>query len=97
MSEYSKGVRKLKTITNSKIYNMYGPTETTVWSTYAKVTDTENIHIGKPISNTQIYILDKNTEPTPIKAIIINSNKIKIVFKINFNVCNSAIYNQRFF
>lgn len=45
----------------SELWNMYGPTETTVWSAAYRITD-ENapILIGKPIGNTQIYILDNN-------------------------------------
>jgi acyl carrier protein len=46
---------------------MYGPTETTVWSTICEINrETETITIGRPIANTQIYILDQNLEPTPI-------------------------------
>ncbi|NOQ27954.1 MAG: amino acid adenylation domain-containing protein [Bacteroidales bacterium] len=41
----------------SKIYNMYGPTETTIWSTAKDVSGTKVLNIGKPILNTQIYIL----------------------------------------
>jgi amino acid adenylation domain-containing protein/thioester reductase-like protein len=42
------------------LWNMYGPTETTIWSTIYQVTSaTEKIPIGKPIANTQIYILDR--------------------------------------
>ena len=42
-----------------KIYNMYGPTETTVWSTFTELKSDRAINIGKPISNTQIYIIDQ--------------------------------------
>jgi amino acid adenylation domain-containing protein len=49
------------------VWNMYGPTETTVWSTICEINrETETITIGRPIANTQIYILDQNLEPTPI-------------------------------
>jgi amino acid adenylation domain-containing protein len=49
------------------LWNMYGPTETTVWSTCCKlVTVDEKISIGKPISNTYVYILDKYLKPVPI-------------------------------
>ena len=40
------------------VYNGYGPSETTIFSTTANVTDLSQITIGKPISNTQIYILN---------------------------------------
>ena len=48
-----------------KLWNMYGPTETTVWSTCASIESGDNIHVGTPIANTQIYILDPNGNPTP--------------------------------
>ena len=57
---------ELKEITNAKLFNIYGPTETTVWSTYANITDAQDITIGRPIANTQIYILDKYSNPVPI-------------------------------
>lgn len=57
---------KLKKLTKAKIYNMYGPTETTVWSTIKDMTNTDNITIGRPIGNTQVYILDKALNPVPI-------------------------------
>lgn len=49
-----------------ELWNMYGPTETTVWSTCCRVEDPDQIHIGKPIGNTQIYIVDRNLEPMPM-------------------------------
>lgn len=60
---------ELKKYTNASIFNMYGPTETTVWSTIKDLTNTNNITIGKPISNTSCYILDNNLNPTPIGMI----------------------------
>ncbi|MCM1145817.1 MAG: AMP-binding protein, partial [Lachnoclostridium sp.] len=56
---------ELRKYTNAEIFNIYGPAETTVWSTNAKV-ENDNITIGTPISNTQIYILDKTQNPVPI-------------------------------
>ncbi|MCJ8274355.1 MAG: AMP-binding protein, partial [Psychrosphaera sp.] len=49
---------------NSRIYNMYGPTETTVWSSMALLED-DNIHLGRPINNTQFYLLDDNQQLVP--------------------------------
>ncbi|MBC7863036.1 MAG: LLM class flavin-dependent oxidoreductase, partial [Bacteroidia bacterium] len=49
-----------------EIYNMYGPTETTIWSTCTKIErNADKILIGKPIANTQVYILDKNMKLLP--------------------------------
>ncbi|MBL4576124.1 MAG: amino acid adenylation domain-containing protein, partial [Opitutaceae bacterium] len=50
----------------SELWNMYGPTETTVWSTCCRVENPEDIHIGRPIDNMQLYILDRALQPTPI-------------------------------
>ncbi|WP_019912655.1 hybrid non-ribosomal peptide synthetase/type I polyketide synthase [Paenibacillus sp. HW567] len=48
------------------LWNMYGPTETTIWSSVAEITDAGHIPIGKPIDNTQIYILDPDKNPVPL-------------------------------
>ncbi|PSB02088.1 non-ribosomal peptide synthetase [Merismopedia glauca] len=58
----------------SSVWNMYGPTEATVWATTYEVgvqqslVDTQKpaMSIGKPIGNTQIYILDRHLQPVPI-------------------------------
>ncbi|WP_121810359.1 non-ribosomal peptide synthetase [Mucilaginibacter kameinonensis] len=42
-----------------EIWNLYGPTETTIYSTIKQITSDEDITIGKPVANTQIYILDE--------------------------------------
>lgn len=62
-------LKHLKTITKAKIYNMYGPTETTVWSMVKELTLDNEITIGKPIANTQVYILDGNNHSAPIGAV----------------------------
>jgi len=57
------------------VWNVYGPTETTIWSTIYQVTSNEHlgisntVPIGKPIANTQIYILDSNLQTVPIGVI----------------------------
>lgn len=48
-----------------ELWNMYGPTETTIWSTVEKLKPEEPITIGRPVANTQVYILDSNGRPTP--------------------------------
>ena len=59
-------VRELQEITSAEIYNIYGPTEATVWVTNVRISHANDITIGKPVANTQIYIVDKYMEPTPI-------------------------------
>jgi amino acid adenylation domain-containing protein len=50
----------------SEAWNMFGPTETTIWSTTQPVKANEPITIGKPIANTQIYILDRDQNLAPV-------------------------------
>ena len=57
-------VEELRKITKAEIFNIYGPTETTVWATNGKIEN--DITIGKPIANTQIYITDRYMQITPI-------------------------------
>ncbi|NOQ25904.1 MAG: amino acid adenylation domain-containing protein [Bacteroidales bacterium] len=50
-----------------KLYNNYGPTENTVVTTRFEVQKLENnIPIGKPIENSQVYILDIYNQLQPI-------------------------------
>ncbi|MBD2016401.1 amino acid adenylation domain-containing protein [Microcoleus sp. FACHB-53] len=51
---------------NRQFFNAYGPTEATVWSTVAETDDSEKPSIGRPITNTQVYILDSHLKPVPI-------------------------------
>jgi amino acid adenylation domain-containing protein len=51
----------------ASLWNLYGPTETTVWSTIHPVTSPNGpVPIGRPIANTDVYILDRNLHPVPI-------------------------------
>jgi len=50
----------------SSLWNMYGPTETTVWSSVSRVSSAESrIPIGRPIANTQVYIVDRQLRQVP--------------------------------
>ncbi|MEM8908165.1 MAG: amino acid adenylation domain-containing protein, partial [Bacteroidota bacterium] len=49
---------KLCALSEQPVWNLYGPTETTIWSSASQLLATEPVHIGRPIANTQIYILD---------------------------------------
>ena len=57
-----------------ELWNLYGPTEATIWSAIYNVGNDSNLiesgkvttPIGRPIANTQLYILDKNDRSVPI-------------------------------
>ncbi|MEH1787861.1 MAG: amino acid adenylation domain-containing protein [Nostoc sp.] len=51
-----------------KVFNLYGPSEDTTYSTFAWIhKDTSNTPpIGRPIHNTQIYLLDQNLQPVSV-------------------------------
>ncbi|MEM7132270.1 MAG: amino acid adenylation domain-containing protein [Chloroflexota bacterium] len=39
-------------------FNLYGPTESPIWTTYASLQPEQTVHIGQPIPNRQVYILN---------------------------------------
>ncbi|MGA4108986.1 amino acid adenylation domain-containing protein, partial [Ralstonia nicotianae] len=53
-----------------RLWNVYGPTETTIWSSAREVDATDAgqgvVPIGRPIANTQIYVLDAYRQPVPL-------------------------------
>jgi amino acid adenylation domain-containing protein len=60
----------------TELWNLYGPTETTIWSTAYKVDSQKSdfragevISIGRPIANTQLYVLDQDQQPVPVGII----------------------------
>ncbi|MGH8770750.1 MAG: non-ribosomal peptide synthetase, partial [Burkholderiales bacterium] len=50
----------------ASLTNLYGPTETTIWSSAERVQANQPISIGRPLANTEIYILDAHLNLTPI-------------------------------
>ena len=53
---------------NLDLYNLYGPTEASVEVTYfdcRNTSDRSYVSIGKPIANTQLYVLDEYKNPVP--------------------------------
>ncbi len=51
---------------NDNVHNMYGPTETTIWSSTHQVEPrVPSVPIGRPIANTEMYILDDNRRLLP--------------------------------
>ncbi|MEO6695996.1 MAG: amino acid adenylation domain-containing protein, partial [Ignavibacteria bacterium] len=54
---------------DTELHNLYGPTEAAVDVTFWKCeenSDSKVVPIGKPVANTQIYILDPYLKPVPV-------------------------------
>ncbi|ACM39348.1 peptide synthetase (plasmid) [Allorhizobium ampelinum S4] len=54
--------------TYGSLHNLYGPTETTIWSLCAAISDVESegsVPIGRPISNTFVYVLNDTLQLVP--------------------------------
>ncbi|ONH53328.1 non-ribosomal peptide synthase domain TIGR01720/amino acid adenylation domain-containing protein [Pseudomonas cedrina] len=49
------------------LWNLYGPTETTIWSAAHRLHDSQPF-VGRPIANTQVFILNAGLTPSPIGA-----------------------------
>ncbi len=49
-----------------KVYDLYGPTETTTYSTFTLRERGGKANIGRPIANTQVYLLDRNRQPVSV-------------------------------
>lgn len=47
------------------LYNAYGPAEGSIWASGGFVNDDQPPNIGRPIANTQIYVLDSSLRPVP--------------------------------
>ena len=50
------------------VANLYGPSETTTYSTWVPMRRAQGFlaHIGRPVGNTQVYILDARMQPVPV-------------------------------
>ena len=61
---------KLLPAARGGLWNMYGPTETTIWSTIHRLQPTDQgVPIGRPIDNTQAYVLDRYDNLAPVGAV----------------------------
>jgi amino acid adenylation domain-containing protein len=62
----------LERISGCRVINGYGPTEGTTFSVCFPVPDSSSIEtsvpIGRPVSNTTVYVLDSGFEPVPVGA-----------------------------
>ncbi|MEW6737650.1 MAG: amino acid adenylation domain-containing protein, partial [Acidobacteriota bacterium] len=62
-------VEQFSSYSIAALYNLYGPTEATIDTSYWEYQRNGSIHkvsIGRPINNTELYILDQNFHPLPI-------------------------------
>nr|WP_262416021.1 non-ribosomal peptide synthase/polyketide synthase [Pseudomonas fluorescens] len=48
------------------VINNYGPTEATVVATSGRIEAGDALHIGKPVTNATVYLLDEQQRPVPI-------------------------------
>ncbi|WP_245745075.1 non-ribosomal peptide synthetase [Hymenobacter actinosclerus] len=51
-----------------EVRNLYGPSEDTTYSTCQRLLPNEPVLIGRPISNTQVYIVDEQLQLLPLGA-----------------------------
>ena len=59
-------IAELRQATAASIENMYGPTETTIWSSTATVGAADGVApLGRPIANTQLYVLSERGRLVP--------------------------------
>ncbi|MEN5046577.1 amino acid adenylation domain-containing protein [Pseudomonas koreensis] len=49
-----------------EVINNYGPTEATVVATSGRIDAGQALHIGKPVSNATVYLLDEQQQPVPL-------------------------------
>jgi aspartate racemase len=62
--------KALRDLPDCQLINGYGPTENTTFTCCHRIPASwpggQSVPIGRPIANTQVFILDKHFEPTPI-------------------------------
>ncbi|HEX2053674.1 MAG TPA: amino acid adenylation domain-containing protein [Actinomycetota bacterium] len=58
--------RSFRTLPGLRIWNLYGPAEATANAAAGEVVSQDEVSLGRPLANTQIYLLDRNQNPVPI-------------------------------
>jgi amino acid adenylation domain-containing protein len=64
--------KALRQLPDTQLINGYGPTENTTFTCCYPISDqnySNSIPIGKPIANTQVFIVDKNHQPLPVGGV----------------------------
>ncbi len=90
-------LEQLNKLTKARIYNLYGPTETTVYSTFKELTGLQEITIGKPIANTQVYLWNDNNKLVPfgtIGEIVIGGAGVGLGYYKNEDITNKVFVNN---
>jgi amino acid adenylation domain-containing protein len=57
--------RAMAARTSTRFFNVYGPTECSVDTTCAEIAADRAPHLGRPLPNTRVYVLDAAGEPVP--------------------------------
>lgn len=53
-------LKKLKKYTKAEIFNLYGPTEATIWTSISNITHKDEIDLGIPLNNTNMFLVNSN-------------------------------------
>ncbi|SDT21978.1 non-ribosomal peptide synthetase [Pseudomonas granadensis] len=59
-------LRQFNRAQSFEVINNYGPTEATVVATFGRIEPGRALHIGRPVSNATVYVLDEQQRPLPI-------------------------------
>ncbi|MEV5552128.1 amino acid adenylation domain-containing protein [Nonomuraea wenchangensis] len=63
-------VRRWFEVSDVPLFNVYGPSETTVTATTATIRrPAERIPIGRPIANTEVFVVDARERPVPVGVV----------------------------
>ncbi|MEQ6036433.1 non-ribosomal peptide synthetase [Staphylococcus saccharolyticus] len=87
-------VKKLFNLKHVNLYNCYGPAEATIWIAAKKINnEKEDISVGKPIRNVEMYILDNNNNVTsePYGHLAVSGNSLSKGY-INNNKENNSSF-----
>lgn len=82
-----------------EIYNEYGPSEITSCCSIKYIEDADDISIGKPINNTQIYILNESNNICPINIpgeICIAGDGVSLGYVNNISMTEKAFIKNPF-
>ncbi|MFD9036614.1 amino acid adenylation domain-containing protein, partial [Streptomyces sp. NPDC059567] len=56
---------RLRSLEGVEGFNLYGPTEATVDTTIARLSDSAEVVVGRPVANARVHVLDGTLSPVP--------------------------------